>query len=57
MAGICQGVRFARAGAGWGELTVQNLPLLSLTTFLPLVGAGFILITRGEAEVVAHNAR
>ena len=42
---------------GWGELTVQDLPLLSLTTFLPLVGAGFILITRGEAEVVAHNAR
>ena len=27
------------------------------TTFLPLVGAGFILIIRGEAEVVARNAR
>ncbi len=35
----------------------QDWPLLSLTTFLPLVGAGFILIIRGEAEVVARNAR
>jgi len=32
-------------------------PLLSLVTFLPLVGALFILATRGEAEVVARNAR
>ena len=36
---------------------MQDWPLLSLTTFLPLVGAGFILIIRGEAEVVARNAR
>src|SRR5579859_3594569 len=32
-------------------------PLLSLVTFLPLVGAGFIMTTRGEAEIVARNAR
>src|SRR3954469_20421009 len=35
--------------AGW--------PILSLTTFLPLVGAAFILLIRGEADVVARNAR
>ena len=33
------------------------LPLLSLTIFLPLVGAGSILMIRGEAEIVARNAR
>ncbi|MEK0081654.1 NADH-quinone oxidoreductase subunit M [Benzoatithermus flavus] len=32
-------------------------PLLSLVTFLPLVGAGFILCIRGEVEVVARNSR
>jgi NADH-quinone oxidoreductase subunit M len=32
-------------------------PLLSLVTFLPLVGAGFIMTTRGDAEIVARNAR
>jgi NADH-quinone oxidoreductase subunit M len=32
-------------------------PLLSLVTFLPLVGAGFILLVRGEPDVVARNAR
>ncbi|HJS33211.1 MAG TPA: NADH-quinone oxidoreductase subunit M [Alphaproteobacteria bacterium] len=32
-------------------------PLLSLVTFLPLVGAAFILIIRGEPDVVARNAR
>jgi NADH-quinone oxidoreductase subunit M len=36
---------------------VSNWPLLSLVTFLPLVGAGFILITRGDQAVVARNAR
>ncbi len=36
---------------------MQGWPLLSLTTFVPLVGAAFILIIRGEAEVVARNAR
>lgn len=32
-------------------------PLLSLVTFLPLVGAGLILFIRGEPEVVARNSR
>ncbi len=34
-----------------------NWPLLSLVTFLPLVGAVFIMFIRGDAEVVARNAR
>ncbi len=34
-----------------------HLPLLSLITFLPLVGAGFILAIRGEPDVVARNDR
>lgn len=32
-------------------------PLLSLVTFLPLVGAAFILFIRGEPDVVARNSR
>jgi NADH-quinone oxidoreductase subunit M len=36
---------------------VSQWPLLSLVTFLPLVGAGFILSTRGDQAVVARNAR
>ena len=32
-------------------------PILSLVTFLPLVGAGFIMTARGEEAVVAQNAR
>ena len=32
-------------------------PLLSLVTFLPLVGALMILLTRGDEAVVARNAR
>ena len=36
---------------------MANLPLLSLVTFLPLLGAAFILAIRGEPEVVARNAR
>ena len=31
--------------------------LLSLVTFLPLVGAAFILLIRGDEETVARNAR
>lgn len=31
--------------------------LLPLVTFLPLVGAGLILVSRGDAEQVASNAR
>ena len=36
---------------------MSHWPLLSLVTFLPLVGAGFILTTRGDEAVVARNAR
>jgi len=32
-------------------------PLISLVTFLPLIGAGFIMTTRGDDEIVARNAR
>ncbi|MSP20498.1 MAG: NADH-quinone oxidoreductase subunit M [Alphaproteobacteria bacterium] len=35
----------------------MDWPILSTLTFLPLVGAVFILIARGDAEVVARNAR
>ena len=34
-----------------------NLPILSLVTFLPTLGALFILLIRGEPAVVARNAR
>lgn len=36
---------------------MHNWPLLSLVTFLPLVGAVFIMTIRGEAAIVARNAR
>ena len=36
---------------------MTNLPILSLVTFLPLVGAAFIVTVRGEPDVVARNAR
>ena len=36
---------------------MTHWPLLSLVTFLPLIGAGFILTTRGDEAVVARNAR
>ena len=36
---------------------MSEWPLLSLVIFLPLAGAGFILLIRGEPEVVAQNAR
>ncbi|HEX2115155.1 MAG TPA: NADH-quinone oxidoreductase subunit M [Alphaproteobacteria bacterium] len=32
-------------------------PILSLVTFLPLVGAAFIMLVRGDEDVVARNAR
>ena len=35
----------------------MDLPILSLITFLPLAGAAFILLVRGEAAVVARNVR
>ena len=36
---------------------MSHWPLLSLVTFLPLLGAAFILLARGEEVVVARNAR
>ena len=36
---------------------MSDFPILSLVTFLPLVGALAILIIRGSEEVVARNAR
>ena len=36
---------------------MHDLPWLSLTTFLPLLGAGWILFLRGDAERVASQAR
>jgi NADH-quinone oxidoreductase subunit M len=36
---------------------MSDWPLLSLVIFLPLAGAGFILLIRGEPEIVAQNAR
>ena len=36
---------------------MDHLPILSLITFLPLVGAAFILTIRGEVEVATRNAR
>ncbi|MDA1308636.1 MAG: NADH-quinone oxidoreductase subunit M, partial [Proteobacteria bacterium] len=35
----------------------SDWPLLSLVTFLPLVGVLFILFTRGDEATVARNAR
>ena len=36
---------------------LSDWPLLSLVTFLPLVGALMIVLTRGDEAVVARNAR
>ena len=36
---------------------IGDWPILSIVTFLPLFGALFLLIIRGENEVVAQNAR
>ena len=36
---------------------MSHWPLLSLVTFLPLVGAGFIMLSRGDEAVIARNAR
>lgn len=38
-------------------MNAAGFPLLSLLTFLPLVGAGILLFIRGEEAVVATNAR
>ncbi|HTO85798.1 MAG TPA: NADH-quinone oxidoreductase subunit M, partial [Methylomirabilota bacterium] len=36
---------------------MTDAPLLSITTFLPLLGAAWILLMRGDPEAVARNAR
>jgi NADH-quinone oxidoreductase subunit M len=36
---------------------MNGWPILSVVTFLPLIGAALILFLRGEAEAVARNAR
>ncbi|MCP4328789.1 MAG: NADH-quinone oxidoreductase subunit M [Alphaproteobacteria bacterium] len=36
---------------------METFPILTVVTFLPLIGALFILFVRGEEEVVARNAR
>ena len=36
---------------------MSGFPILTLTTFLPLIGAAWIMLLRGEAEAVARNAR
>ena len=36
---------------------MESFPVLSLTTFMPLVGVLFILVVRGDDETVASNAR
>ena len=36
---------------------MDSFPILSILIILPLVGAAFILIVRGDPEVVARNAR
>ncbi len=36
---------------------MSDWPLLSLVIFLPLAGAGFILLIRGEPDVVNQNAK
>jgi NADH-quinone oxidoreductase subunit M len=36
---------------------MNDLPLLSIITFLPLVGALFILMVRGDEGIVARNSR
>jgi NADH-quinone oxidoreductase subunit M len=38
-------------------MNAAGFPLLSLLTFLPLLGAGILLFVRGEEGVVAANAR
>ncbi len=36
---------------------MTNFPILSLLTFIPLIGAGFILAIRGKKEIADRNAR
>jgi NADH-quinone oxidoreductase subunit M len=36
---------------------MSGWPILSLTTFLPLIGALFVLVVRGEDEIAVRNMR
>ena len=36
---------------------MADFPILSLITFLPLIGAVFIVLIRGDADVMARNAK
>jgi len=40
-----------------GELAMIDWPILSLVTFLPLVGVAFLLLIRGDPDIVARNSR
>lgn len=37
-------------------MNLATIPFLSLMTFLPLLGALFVMVIRGEGETVRHNA-
>ena len=36
---------------------IDNWPILSIITFMPLAGVLFLLIIRGDDDTVAHNSR
>ena len=36
---------------------IDNWPVLSIITFMPLAGVLFLLIIRGDEDTVAHNSR
>ena len=36
---------------------IENWPLLTIITFLPMIGVVFLMMIRGDDEVVARNAR
>ena len=36
---------------------IGNWPLLTIITFLPMIGVAFLMMVRGEEELVAQNAR
>jgi NADH-quinone oxidoreductase subunit M len=39
------------------DINAAGFPILSLVTFLPMLGVVFLTTLRGEAEVIAQNAR
>ena len=36
---------------------IETWPLLTIITFLPMIGVLFLLMIRGDDEMVARNAR